>query len=730
MTNTTQRELEVLLTLQDQMTKELRRVGAELGGFERKAKTSGGKVRETFGKIRTAVTRVKDAIKGLLNPLTLIGGAIGVGAVINLARGLSQAAAAAEELDSKFRALTADRADSLSAWIDQVAESTNRGRQQIKGMVADTIPFLERMLGSRDAAIETSKALSQLAIDVGSFRNVDAEDTLQRFRSALVGSAEALDVFGARIADGDLKAEAFRLGITDTERELTNNEKSLTRLGVLFGRFGSDVGDAAKTADSFTNRMIGLRETVRDLQVEFGTRLNDAIMQGLDAAGGVEAVREITTVFFASVVELARAGITLGAQLATGVRAAFDELGGVDGIVEQIQLRGEQLAAQLALVGLGIRTGVAEFGGYIRELVELMQSIGVLSGPNPAADRSLAENQARASELRELNRQANRELREMREQQGIGSKHITDQEQYVEALRAEYEALQPIILTQKERAAIEADLAALREQIVPLSEIGASGAGVGAEAADLQDQALTTLEQIDQLLARLFSPEAARERREQLGETAKQLSELEQQAGAFAERQVANLADGFLSVANGARSAGEAVRGFFRVFIADLLRAQAISAFRVLFGGAFSGIFSGVNAGVFSSAVPVADTVDAADQGGASGGLLSGGGKIKGYASGGSIAATDTVPAMLTPGEFIMSRGAVNRLGADNLAAMNAGKAPASSSQNVNVSFNVSAVDARSVTDLLAEDGKNLARVIGYAFARSRDLQAIVRGQA
>ena len=32
---------------------------------------------------------------------------------------------------------------------------------------------------------------------------------------------------------------------------------------------------------------------------------------------------------------------------------------------------------------------------------------------------------------------------------------------------------------------------------------------------------------------------------------------------------------------------------------------------------------------------------------------------------------TDTVPAMLTPGEFVMSRGAVNMFGADTMMAMN-----------------------------------------------------------
>ena len=44
------------------------------------------------------------------------------------------------------------------------------------------------------------------------------------------------------------------------------------------------------------------------------------------------------------------------------------------------------------------------------------------------------------------------------------------------------------------------------------------------------------------------------------------------------------------------------------------------------------------------------------------------------FGSGGGMAprGTDTVPAMLSPGEFIMSRGAVDMYGADTLASMNA----------------------------------------------------------
>ena len=55
---------------------------------------------------------------------------------------------------------------------------------------------------------------------------------------------------------------------------------------------------------------------------------------------------------------------------------------------------------------------------------------------------------------------------------------------------------------------------------------------------------------------------------------------------------------------------------------------------------------------------------------------LANGGMVQYRAGGGSIfkpRGTDTVPAMLTPGEFVIRKSAVDAIGADNLAAMNSG---------------------------------------------------------
>lgn len=73
-------------------------------------------------------------------------------------------------------------------------------------------------------------------------------------------------------------------------------------------------------------------------------------------------------------------------------------------------------------------------------------------------------------------------------------------------------------------------------------------------------------------------------------------------------------------------------------------------------------------------------------------GYLSSGGIVpKYFASGGFALGTDTVPAMLTPGEFVMSRYAVNSHGVDTMKAMNSGAKTSvgDSVYNYNLSVNV-----------------------------------------
>ena len=75
-----------------------------------------------------------------------------------------------------------------------------------------------------------------------------------------------------------------------------------------------------------------------------------------------------------------------------------------------------------------------------------------------------------------------------------------------------------------------------------------------------------------------------------------------------------------------------------------------------------------------------------------SGGIIPGyniGGRVKGYAAGGYSMGSDIVPAMLTPGEFVVRKRAVQNFGMENLEKINSGSYADGSVYTYNLAVNV-----------------------------------------
>jgi hypothetical protein len=90
-----------------------------------------------------------------------------------------------------------------------------------------------------------------------------------------------------------------------------------------------------------------------------------------------------------------------------------------------------------------------------------------------------------------------------------------------------------------------------------------------------------------------------------------------------------------------------------------------------------------------ASSIPLTSQQIVAARKQALGGLNSGGLVPKYFAKGGYAIGSDTVPAMLTPGEFVMSKYAVQSHGVDNMKAINNGSSVGDSVYTYNLSVNV-----------------------------------------
>ena len=79
-------------------------------------------------------------------------------------------------------------------------------------------------------------------------------------------------------------------------------------------------------------------------------------------------------------------------------------------------------------------------------------------------------------------------------------------------------------------------------------------------------------------------------------------------------------------------------------------------------------------------------------------GYMSAGGMVKPkyFSVGGAARGTDIVPAMLTPGEFVINKNAANSIGTNNLNKLNNGQSMGNSVYNYSVGINVSNSNANS----------------------------------
>lgn len=735
MTAPTKKELEIVLRLRDEVGKGVASTKRELDKIKPSVDKTTEGARKRFIDWEKAVVRLREALKSLANPLTLIAGSIGVGAVIAIAKGMSDAADEAEALRGKFDLVFGERADAYRERINGIATELGRGQIAMQRLAADTQPVIEQLLGSADAAETVTEALVRLSADVAEFANVSDEEVAGKLLQALQGSAEALRGFSAAaIKPAEVDAKALALGLGDVNGELTETDRVVARLNLIFDRFQDVQGEAANGTREFGGRMKELLGVVQDTRAEFGERLNQAIIKGLDRAGGAEKIRELVEVFYAAIAEFSGVGVTLAAELAAATGEALREFGGADGVIKWLQDRGNLLTANVRLIGAELASAAVSFAQAVERMVErlrpALEFLGLVnSGPTPTMNQLLAD---RAGLDRML-------------QRSLTAQNLPSDSPYNEDLRNRIAAIDAEIARQQRLAEFDAARVAAREQLAAAQErvnqaeaqsamgpdpwASADFSGLGPALNNVYAPSSTTTRDAVEAAreasiaavaasdawvqygeALVFTADSAREYQEAVAEVS--------QADRFGQRQVAQLSDAFLSVALRITSAKDALKQFFASFIQDLLRIQTNQAFAALFGQAFSGIFSLVNPAAPAPGSPAFIGPPAPAYSG---------GYVKGYARGGYVDPRDTVPAMLSPGEFVMPTTSVDTYGRGFMERIRRGEPIGG---GLALTVNITALDARSAVEVIAGDSPGFAALVTRALSQDRTLNDIIRGRA
>lgn len=238
-----------------QFKRGMRENQQEIKKLDREAKRSQGTLRQysaAFKKTGMALTAF---------------GAIITGVSFKLAKMASDA----NEIQSRFNYVFGEMSKDANKWAEDFADSFNQSTSEIKSMMATLQDTLVPMGVAEEKAFTLNKTITQLAIDMSSFANVPLEQAMNDIQSAIVGQSRPMRKYGSVLTETRVKANALKEGIIDTDRELTEQEKILSRVNLMMQDMSKAQGDYKRTQDSFANRLRETRNLLKNIGEESGT---------------------------------------------------------------------------------------------------------------------------------------------------------------------------------------------------------------------------------------------------------------------------------------------------------------------------------------------------------------------------------------------------------------------------------------------------------------------------
>lgn len=367
--------IKLILTAVDHLKAPLQGIASSLGAVEVAAREADQEV-AAFNARWAKTTELSRKIG--------IGLSTAGAAMMLYGRRVTMAASSVEEMESKFDAVFKATASGVREWSKTQAESVNRSDLAFRRYLSTLQDTFVPLGFSRQAAGELSKALVTLTVDVASFNDVVESDVLANFQGALIGEVQAVRKFGIIINEAAMQHELLRMGIEGGVQAATEMEKVQARVNLLIQGTADAQGDAARTSESFANRLRGTSASFERLEVAVGTTsmaiassFLPAITSGAELLARV-AVTDAGKTFIGVGTGAAVAAIALGPivtalpELITGFRtirargpAAFRAMIGP----------GAQATAVLIGVSLAVAAVTRSYEKAHRESVEAMDAM-------------------------------------------------------------------------------------------------------------------------------------------------------------------------------------------------------------------------------------------------------------------------------------------------------------------------------------------------------------------
>ena len=181
------------------------------------------------------------------------------------------------ETMSKVGVVFQDNAAAVKAWGADAADALGMSQAEALGAAGTFGNLFVSMGMTSDTSADMSMDLVQLAADLASFNNIDADVALEKLRAGMLGQAEPMQTLGVNMTAAAVSAKAMEMGLADATGELTPAALAQARYAIILEQTATATNDFAETSGGLAAQQKKSAAQWKDLQTKVGAMFLPAI---------------------------------------------------------------------------------------------------------------------------------------------------------------------------------------------------------------------------------------------------------------------------------------------------------------------------------------------------------------------------------------------------------------------------------------------------------------------
>lgn len=260
------------------------RIEADMKDMRRGLRRLEADVNKSTNKMTSSFKKLGTAMKVGVAAIIVRQGARAGSALISLSSDI-------EEMQGKSKVVFGNFRKNVVKELTEFGDAVGRSSFELEEMASSVQDTFVPLGFARGEASKLSVELTKLAVDTASFNNASDTQTMEAFKSALVGNHETVRRFGVVITEATLNQELLTMGIQGGNKAATNAQKVQARLNLITAGVSDAHNDAARTAGSFANQSKRLMAALKELAagimgnvLPMATAIVHALAEGAEAA--------------------------------------------------------------------------------------------------------------------------------------------------------------------------------------------------------------------------------------------------------------------------------------------------------------------------------------------------------------------------------------------------------------------------------------------------------------